>query len=327
MALTTNHTQRSSVSAGLALAIPSAFAFGLSGTLARALMDAGWTAGAAVLVRVLIASGALLVPGVLAMRGQWHLLPRSAPTLIAYGLFAVAGAQLCYFLAVSHLPIGVALLIEYTAPVAVVLWIWMRHGHRPGPITAAGAALAAVGLVLLLDVLGGGELSLVGVAWALGAMIGAAMYFVISADDSNGLPPISLAAGGLVVGAVGLALAAGVGLLPLRASAQPGQFVGFALPWWVVALLLGLVTAAFAYVTGIAASRHLGPRLASFVALTEVLAALAFAWLLLAETPLPIQLAGAALVLTGVVVVKLGEAAPVAMPDDEPLPAMIVAEP
>ena len=327
MALTTNHTQRSSVSAGLALAIPSAFAFGLSGTLARALMDAGWTAGAAVLVRVLIASGALLVPGVLAMRGQWHLLPRSAPTLIAYGLFAVAGAQLCYFLAVSHLPIGVALLIEYTAPVAVVLWIWMRHGHRPGPITAAGAALAAVGLVLLLDVLGGGELSLVGVAWALGAMIGAAMYFVISADDSNGLPPISLAAGGLVVGAVGLALAAGVGLLPLRASALPGQFVGFALPWWVVALLLGLVTAAFAYVTGIAASRHLGPRLASFVALTEVLAALAFAWLLLAETPLPIQLAGAALVLTGVVVVKLGEAAPVAMPDDEPLPAMIVAEP
>ena len=62
--------------------------------------------------------------------------------------------------------------------------------------------LAAAGLVLLLDVFGGGDLSLVGVAWALAAMVGAAMYFVISGDDSSGLPPITLAAGGLLVAGV-----------------------------------------------------------------------------------------------------------------------------
>ena len=71
--------------------------------------------------------------------------------------------------------------------------------------------------------------------------------------------------------------------------------------------LLGLVTAALAYVTGIAAARHLGSRLASFVALTEVAAGLAFAWILLDQQPRPIQLLGALLVLGGVVVVKLGE--------------------
>jgi len=67
------------------------------------------------------------------------------------------------------------------------------------------------------------------------------------------------------------------------------------------------VTAALAYVTGIAATRRLGSRLASFVALTEVLAALGFAWILLGQAPRPVQLLGGALVLLGVVIVKSGE--------------------
>ena len=67
-------------------------------------------------------------------------------------------------------------------------------------LTLLGAAIAAAGLVLVLDVISGAELSTVGVLWALGAMVGAATYFVISADESNGLPGISLAAGGLLVG-------------------------------------------------------------------------------------------------------------------------------
>ena len=141
MASLTNDA-RGSVASGLVFAVPSAIAFGLSGSLARSLMDSGWTAGAATLARVLIASAALIVPGILAMRGQWHRLRGSALTILAYGVFAVAGAQLCYFIAVSHLPIGVALLIEYTAPVAVVLWMWASHGHRPGALTVVGAILA-----------------------------------------------------------------------------------------------------------------------------------------------------------------------------------------
>ena len=79
--------------------------------------------------------------------------------------------------------------------------------------------------------------------------------------------------------------------------------------WWLPVLGLGVVTAALAYVTGIAATRRLGSRLASFVALTEVLAALGFAWVLLGQAPRSIQLLGGALVLLGVVIVKSGERA------------------
>lgn len=316
---------RGRTGAGLAFALVSATTFGLSGALARGLLDSGWSAPAAVTARIAIAALVLVVPGALALRGRWHLLRRNGGLVAAYGVAAVAGAQLCYFYAVSYLQVGVALLIEYTAPVAVVVWLWLRHGHRPHRLTVLGAAIAAAGLVLVLDVLSGADLDAVGVAWGLGAMVGAATYFVISADEDNGLPGISLAAGGLVVGGTVLGVAGLLGVLPMRVSAARVSYQGVEVDWWVPVLALGLVTAAVAYVTGIEAGRRLGSRLASFVALTEVLMALVFAWLLLGELPRPVQLAGGLLVLAGVVVVKLGEESP--SPVVEPLPDAVSERP
>jgi len=312
----THDTSRTTT--GLALAVASAASFGLSGVLARGLLDTGWSAGATVALRIAIAAVVLVVPGALALRGRWHLVRSNAGLIGVYGVAAVAGAQLCYFYAVSYMQVSVALLLEYTAPVAVVVWLWLRHGHRPSGTTLLGAAIAAAGLVLVLDVISGAELSAVGVLWALGAMVGAATYFIISADEDNGLPGITLAAGGLVVGGVVLLVAGASGLLPFDASTDDAVYDGRAVAWWIPVVALGLVTAAFSYVTGIAAGRRLGSRLASFVALGEVLAAVIWAWLLLDELPRGIQLAGGVLVLAGVVVVKLGEGrAPLLV---EPLP-------
>lgn len=324
MTALTNDAPPTALASGVGFAVASAASFGLSGSLARGLMDAGWTAGAATLARVVIASAVLLAPGILAMRGRWHVLRKAWPTVVAYGVFAVAGAQLFYFLAVGHLDVGVALLIEYIAPLAVVLYLWVRHGHRPGPLTVVGAVIAAFGLVLLLNVVGGGHISLVGVAWALAAMVGASVYFIISSDMSTGLPPIALATGGLLVATVGLGLAAAAGVLPISFTTHTVHLVPFDAPWWAVLLVLGVVSAAVAYVTGIAGTRLLGARLASFVALMEVVAATAFAWILLAQSPLPIQLVGAGLVLAGVVVVKMGESSPII---DSASPTIIVPMP
>ncbi|WP_307861976.1 DMT family transporter [Nocardioides sp. SYSU D00065] len=307
MTTLTHDTRLSRTTAGLVLAVASAASFGLSGSLARGLLDTGWSAGATVAVRIAIAAAVLVVPGVLALRGRWHLVRDSAGLVVVYGVAAVAGAQLCYFYAVTYMQVSVALLLEYTAPVAVVLWLWLRHGHRPSGLTLTGAAIAAGGLVLVLDVVSGADLSTVGVLWALGAMVGAATYFVISADEGNGLPGITLAAGGLLVGGAVLLLAGISGVLPFDASTADAVYDGRTVAWWLPVLTLGLVTAAFSYVTGIAAGRRLGSRLASFVALGEVLAAVVFAWLLLGELPRPVQLAGGLLVLVGVVVVKMGE--------------------
>ena len=292
---------------GLGFALVSALSFGMSGSLARGLLDTGWSPGSVVLVRVGIAALLVLPFGLVALRGRWGLVRANAGVIGLYGLLAVAGAQFCYFSAVQHMQVAPALLIEYTAPAAVVGWMWLRHGHRPGPVTLLGAAVSVAGLVLVLDVFSGAQLSVVGVLWALGAMVGAASYFVISADESFGLPPMVLAAGGLVVGALVLGTLGLVGVLPMRAGTAPAEYAVGEVPWWVPLIALGVVTAAIAYTTGIAAGRRLGSRLASFVALLEVVAAVGFAWLLLHELPGWIQLAGGLLVLVGVVGVKAGE--------------------
>lgn len=296
------------VGPGWAFAGVSAVAFGLSGVLGRGLMDAGWTAAVAVAVRVLLGSVVLAPIALAQLRGRWYLIRRHLPLIAAYGAIPVAGCQLAYFTAVEHVPVGVALLIEYTAPVAVVGWLWLRHGQRPTRLTVVGAVLGAAGLLLVID-LTGSTTSAVGVFWSLVAMVGAAFYFLLSSREVDGLPGTVLAAGGLLVGGVLLLLAGVTGLVPLGASLSPVAFAGFTVAWWIPVVLLGVVTAAVAYGCGIAASRRLGARLASFVALSEVLAALVFAALLLGQAPAPVQLLGGMLIVAGVVTVRQGEPA------------------
>ena len=126
--------------AGLAFALLSAVSFGLSGALARPLLESGWSAGTVTWFRIAIA-GVVVVPfGLSALRGRWHLLRDNARILVTYGLVAVTVAQFCYFSAVRYMPVAPALLIEFTAPAAVVVWMWLRHGQRPGPVTFVGAA-------------------------------------------------------------------------------------------------------------------------------------------------------------------------------------------
>ena len=169
--------------AGLGFAVASAFSFGLSGTLAKGLIEAGWSSGAAVTVRVALATLVLAGPAIVALRGRWHLLRRNLGLVTGYGLAAVAGCQLAYFYAVEHLDVGVALLIEYTAPVAVLAWMWWRHGHRPGRLTLGGAALAlARAGAGPRPALGGRPEPGRACVWALLAMLGAAVYFVVSAE-------------------------------------------------------------------------------------------------------------------------------------------------
>jgi drug/metabolite transporter (DMT)-like permease len=300
----------STLTRGLVLAVVSATSFALSGPFASGLIDAGWTPGSVVLIRVALAAVALAPLGLHALRGRWSALRRSWRLVAAYGALAGAGAQLCDVAAGGGVDVGPALLIEYTAPAAVVLWLWAAHGERPGRLTVVGAVLAAAGLVLVLDLLSGASLDPVGVLWALGAMVGAASFFVINGDARLDVPPLALASAGLVVGTVVLGLAGLVGVLPMGASTASPVYRDVEVAWWLPVLGLGLVTAALAYATGVAAGRLLGSRLSSFVALLEVLSAVAFAWLLLGQVPGGVQLAGGLLVLSGVVLVKLGEGRP-----------------
>ncbi len=293
--------------AGLGLALVSAAAFGTSGTFAASLLEAGWTPGAAVTVRVVLGALVLAVPALLLLRGRVGELRRGSRSVTVYGLAAVAGCQLAYFNAVQTLSVAVALLLEYSAVLLVVLWLWLRHAQRPRRLTVAGGAVAVAGLVLVLDVLGDSDLDPVGVLWGLGAALGLAFYFVLSAQSEDALPPLVVAWGGLSVGGAALLGAGAVGVLPMSAPRVDVTLLDTQVSWLVPVLGLSLLAAAVAYVTGILGARLLGAKVASFVGLTEVLFAVAIAFLLLGQALAPLQLLGGLLVLGGIALVRVDE--------------------
>jgi drug/metabolite transporter (DMT)-like permease len=299
--------RKDDAAAGLTFALASAASFGTSGTFATSLLAIGWTPGGAVLVRISIAAAVLTAFVVPQLRRHRHAVGRNARMLAVYGIAAVGGAQLCYFNAVEHLSVGVGLLLEYSGTLLVVLWLWLRHHHRPRPLTIAGGAAAIGGLVLVLDVLGDVEVDVVGVAWGLGAAVGLAIYFVISASTDDALPPIVTAWGGLVIGGVTLAVATAIGAVPFHVLRGDVTLLDRQVTWLVPVLGMSVLAASFAYVAGVAGARRLGAKVASFVGLTEVLFAVVFAWIAVDEALSGGQLVGAALVLVGIALVKLDD--------------------
>jgi drug/metabolite transporter (DMT)-like permease len=111
----------------------------------------------------------------------------------------------------------------------------------------------------------------------------------------------------MVAATAALALAGLSGIMPMRFADAGVELSGVSVPWFVPVLALALLATALAYLAGIAAVRRLGSKVASFLGLTEVLASIVVAWLLLGEMPLPVQLVGGLLIIGGVVAVRYDE--------------------
>lgn len=301
---------------GLIFALLSAATFGVSGPFAKSLIESGWSPGGAVFARV---AGGALVMMVIAVATQWPRLRQVGAhtrTVLLYGVFAISGVQLCFFNAVQHLSVGVALLLEYLAPIIVIGWVWITKGARPSVQTLLGAAVALIGAAVVIDVFGSAEISAVGVAWGLAAAACLAVYFVISERADGDLQPVVLAASGLTVSALVIGALGLVGILPLEFSASNAVVAEHSVGVWLPVAVLVLVSTVIAYLTGIAAITLLGPTIGSLVALTEVLCAVVAAWILVGESVTALQAVGGAAIIAGLVLARLGQSAPKQIPAD-----------
>jgi drug/metabolite transporter (DMT)-like permease len=295
---------RPRLTSGLLLGVASALAFSSSGPMVKPLLEAGWSLGAALLIRMGVAALILSPALVRALIRQPGFVRRHGVLIVAFGLSGVAGCQLFYFSAIQRMPVAVALLIQYLAPVLVIGFVWLRTRRAPSALVIVGAVVAIAGLVLVVDV-AGAAFDLLGTLLALCAAVCAAIYFVIGERAGDDLPPLTLAAGGLVVGAVLMGALCLTGVLPFEAPAVTVTLGGISLPGIVPMLWVAVVATTVGYALGVMAVPRIGSRFASFVGLAEVLFALGFAWLLLGETPAPIQMLGGALILAGVVLVRI----------------------
>lgn len=291
---------------GLLVMLASCLAFGTSGPFAKALIGAGWTPGAVVLIRIAGAALVLAPLVVLSLRGRWRLVVRELPLTATYGAFAVAAAQFGYFQAVARLPVAVALLLEYCGIILVVIWVWVVRHRPPSRLTLGGIIVALAGLVLVLDVIGAAAPDLVGALWGLVAATGLAGHYILAAKETR-MPAVAFAGLGLAAGGTILAVLGAVGLIPMHAGSHMVDLAGTQAPAWVALTELVLVAAVLAYLLGVIGARHLGSTVASFVGLTEVLFAIVIAWLVLGELPGPMQALGGVVLLTGIVLVRAGD--------------------
>lgn len=302
---------------GLSLALVSAAAFGGSGVAAKPLIEAGLDPLHVVWLRV---AGAALVMLPLAVRHR--ALPRRRPALLAgFGLLAVAGVQACYFGALSRIPVGVALLIEYLAPALVLGWVRFVQRRPVSRAAALGVVLAVGGLACVVEVWSGLRFDVLGLLLALGAACCQVGYFVLSdhgSDSGADAPdPLGVIAYGLLVGAALLTVIARPWSMDWSVLAGTARMDGTPVAAWLLLAWIVLIATVVAYVTGVVSVRRLSPQVAGVVASLEAVVAAVLAWVLLGEHLSAPQIVGGAVVLVGAFIAQsstptTGSAEPVA---------------
>ncbi|MEU9100694.1 EamA family transporter [Streptomyces sp. NPDC048361] len=291
-------------SAGLGLALVSAFAFGGSGVAAKPLIEAGLDPLHVVWLRV---TGAALMMLPVAWRHRGLVLRKPA-LLAGFGLLAVAGVQACYFASLSRIPVGVALLVEYLAPALVLGWVRFVQRRPVTRAAAVGVVLAAGGLACVVEIWSGLSFDALGLLLALGAACCQVGYFVLSDQGGEGddaADPIGVIAYGLLIGALVLTVLARPWGMKWAVLGGSADMNGTTVP---AALLLGwivLIATVLAYVTGVTSVRRLSPQVAGVVACLEAVIATVFAWVLLGEHLAAPQIVGGVVVLCGAFIAQL----------------------
>ncbi|MER6346362.1 EamA family transporter [Streptomyces sp. NPDC001595] len=284
---------------GLGLALMSAVAFGGSGVAAKPLIEAGLDPLHVVWLRV---TGAALVMLPLAVRHR-ALLRRRPALLAGFGLLAVAGVQACYFAAISRIPVGVALLVEYLAPALVLGWVRFMQRRPVTRAAALGVVLAVGGLACVVEVWSGLRFDALGLLLALGAACCQVGYFVLSdqgSDSGDDAPdPLGVIAYGLLVGAAVLTVVARPWGMDWQVLTGTARMDGTPVAAWLLLAWIVLVATVVAYVTGVLSVRRLSPAVAGVVACLEAVVATVLAWVLLGEHLSAPQVVGGAVVLVG----------------------------
>jgi drug/metabolite transporter (DMT)-like permease len=281
------------------MVVASGALFAVNGTVSKLVLRAGIDAPHLATLRATGAFAVLLALTLATGPRRLRLTLREIPLLAGYGLSGFLLVPLLYFVAIRQLPVGIALLFEYTAPLMVALWV--RFGQRR-PVRRrlwTGLAMSLLGLATVAEVWGDLRLDPVGIAAGLGAAALLACYYVLGSRGVTRRDPTSL-----TCLAFGFAAAGG-------AVAAPW----WTFPWdrltgsvWLLCCYVVLLGSVAPYLLVSAALAHLPATSAGIVGMVEPVFAGAFAWLVLGEALDPAQLAGGALVLAGVILAETARA-------------------
>lgn len=305
---------------GITMVTLASLLFAVNGTVSKLILRAGVSAPDLTTLRALgacaglIALGAALRPGL----RRFAITARQLPLLIAYGITGFLAVPMLYFVAIARMPVGVALLFEYTAPLFVALWARFGQRHPVRPRLWAGLALCLLGLACVAEVWGDLSLDGVGVLAGLGAAVLLAAYFVLGAKGVASRDTVSLTGWAFGVSAVaGLLFRAVSGAAP-DWSALGGHTAG-GTPLWLLCAYLLILGTIVPYLLIAGSLRHLPATSVGILGMIEPVLAAAVAWLTLGERLNPAQLAGGTLLLIGVALAETARVPVAALIEPVPL--------
>ena len=289
---------------GYAMVATAATLFAVNGSVSKVVLDSGLSSLELAQIRATCAALGLLAFLVVFARARLRVGRRELLFLVAFGVVGVAMVQWLYFVAIHNLPVGVALLIEFTAPLFVALFarfVYREHIRRR---IWVAVILCIAGLAIVVEVWAGIAFSTVGVTAAVGGAFGLTAYLLMAERERRQRDPVSLSFYGFLFAAALWAVVQPLWEFPWDVLADTvslqGNFSEHSAPMW---LLVGFVVVigtmvTFSLLTG--ALRHISATRASIVATLEPVMATVVAWLWLEETFGPTQLIGGAVVLGGI---------------------------
>jgi drug/metabolite transporter (DMT)-like permease len=301
--------QRRRPLAGYAMVWTAAILFALNGTISKVALGSGLSTIELTQVRSAGACVGFALVLALVRPGSLRVRRRELPFLVVFGVAGVAFVQWLYFVAIDRLPVGIALLIQYLAPLMVALFArYAMHEPVRRRIWVA-LALSLAGLALIVEPWAA-ELALdeLGLVAALAAAGAYAVYILMAERGVRTRDPISLSCYGFLFAALFWFVVQPVWLFPAGHVAETTSLLGnlarFEAPLWTLLVFVVAVGTMLTFALIVSALRHISATRVGIVAMLEPVTAALIAYLWLAESLGPVQLTGAAVVLGAILLAQ-----------------------
>jgi drug/metabolite transporter (DMT)-like permease len=291
---------------GYALVVLAASCFIVNAGVARVAMDAGVPADRLAGLRSVGTAAALLLIVVALRRVRTlRVSLTEVPWLLLYGVVGVALLQVSYFVAIHRLPVGIALLLEYLAPVLIALWAWLVQRRPVRARLWPALALALVGLALVTKLWDAGALDPFGVAMGLTAAVCFSTYFLAGEHLVRHRDVLSVVFWGFAISGVFWSLVRPWWTFDAEVlSATTEVFGDVVTPVWVLVLWVVLLGTLVPYGADTAALRYLPATIVSLIAMLEPVGAAALAWVWFGESLAAVQILGGLTVIVGIVLAQ-----------------------
>ena len=290
-----------------------ALAFSVNGVVSTVVLDE-LSAFRLAQIRAIAAVILLLIFTLIFKRDLLRLSRKDIPLAIAYGVVGFALVNVGYFIGIERgLPLGLVLVIEFTAPIWVVLWIKYVRGVQVASDMWVAIGLSLAGLVLLTKIWDGFKFDLLGLAAALGSAFALAGYFIMGDKFGRNRHPMGSTVIGLGVASVFWILVLPVWNFPTEIFTKQldlqGYLAGNQYPGWLLLLWVIVMGTIIPYLFVISGLRLLSASKSSVLGMIEPVMAGAFAWIWLSQRWDFIQLIGAVVVLVGIYIADRSKSA------------------